>query len=121
MVVVDDLGDVGQLGKRGLETGMVIAWSAVKQDQRGLVAHGRPIRHQASAFDIDVKPYIPFYLDMHEYRSGRLSSAPWTDAAEPGRSNQHIMLPRQKNSRTVTMDAFYLDTDALELGNCRSR
>jgi len=60
VVVVDDLGEVGEGREQGLEPRVVETRAAVHQDQGRLLAHRRSVGNEPGAFDVDEKPDAGF-------------------------------------------------------------
>jgi hypothetical protein len=65
VVVVDHLRDVGHAAEERPQARVVEARAAVQQQQRGLLAQGRPGGDVLRSFDVDVEPDAGFDLDAH--------------------------------------------------------
>ncbi|MFN9941160.1 MAG: hypothetical protein ACK56I_16945, partial [bacterium] len=62
---VNDLRHAGQAAEEGPKARVVEAWSAVEQQQGGLLAELRTVVHPAQALDIDKKADAGFNLNAH--------------------------------------------------------
>src|SRR6266852_5903206 len=65
MVQVNELRDLGQHRKVGLENRMIEARAAMEQDNSGHLAHSRTVGPQPGAFDIEKEPAI---TNIHTHR-----------------------------------------------------
>ena len=81
VVVVDDLGQVGQAGEEGFEGDVVEARAAVQQHEAGLLTHTVAVGDEAGAFDIHEQPNSRLDFDTH--------------ALDPSSFNRGSILPRQ--------------------------
>src|SRR5262249_27243002 len=66
MIQVDDLSDIGQCGKCGLEGRVVKSGAAVQEGQGRLGPHHRAVRHQACSLDVKEEA---FAIDTNKHAS----------------------------------------------------
>jgi hypothetical protein len=68
VVEIDELGDICEMGKGGLEGGMVTARAAVQQQDSGALAHIRTVGDEFRAVNIEEEAGV-VDGDMHGFRS----------------------------------------------------